>query len=116
MACLFLGCSIPPGERLPLKVENARQTIDRWNPRMCKVAEFYGFHEAGAHDMVAFVQIASPSHPDLKPTLHEARFLLITRPDGRQQWYLVSLMNHAAGLTRRQGWDNLFVPVEASDQ
>lgn len=113
---ISVGCAIPPAEQLPLKVEEARHTLDRWNPQFCKVTEFYGFHEAGAADLVAFVQIVSPSHPDVKPTLYEARFLLITRPDGRQQWVLASLMNHAAGLTRRQGWDNLFVPVEAGSQ
>ncbi len=116
LLCSSLGCSLPPSEKLPLRVEDARHTLDRWNPQFCKVTEFYGFHEAGAHDLVAFVQIASPSHPDLKPTLYEARFQLITRPDGRQQWFLTSLMNHAAGLTRRQGWDNLFVPVLSSSQ
>lgn len=112
LVSLSPGCTIPPPERLPLKVEEARHTIDRWNPQFCKVTEFYGFHEDGTDTLVAYVQIASPSHPDLKPTLYEARFQLITRPDGRQHWFLTSLMNHAAGLTRRQGWDNLFVPVE----
>jgi GNAT superfamily N-acetyltransferase len=110
------GCAIPSPERLPLKVEDARHALDRWNPQFCKVVDFYGFHEGGANDLVAFVQIASPGHPDLKPTLYEARFQLITRPDGRQQWFLTSLMNHAAVLTRRQGWDNLFVPVEPKNQ
>jgi hypothetical protein len=105
------GCTIPPPDRLPLKVEAARLTLDRWNPQFCKVTEFFGFHQDGTDTLVAYVQIVSPSHPDLKPTLYEARFKLISRPDGRQQWFLTSLMNHASGLTRRQGWDNLFVPV-----
>lgn len=109
---LLWGCSIPPSEKLPLSVADATQTLNSWNPQYCKVAEFYGFHETGPGDLVGFVLISSPSHPDVKPSLYEARFQLITRPDGRQQWFLTSLMNHAAGLTRRQGWDNLFVPVK----
>jgi hypothetical protein len=76
------------------------------------VAEFYGFHHAGEDTLVAFVLLASPVHPDVKPTLYEARFQLLTRPDGKHQWFLTSLMNHAAGLTRRQGWDNLLIPVK----
>jgi len=111
---LWLGCTIPPPEKLPLTVEDAKSTLDRWNPQYCKVAEFYGFHEAGDDTLVAFVLVASPTHPDVKPSLYEARFQLVTRPDGRQQWFLTSLMNHAAGLTRRQGWDNLFIPVHKS--
>ncbi len=107
-----LGCSIPPPEKLPLSVEDARHTLDRWNPQYCKVVEFYGFHNAGEDTLVAFVLLASPTHPDVKPSLSEARFQLITRPDGQQQWFLTSLLNHAAGLTRRQGWDNLFIPVK----
>ncbi len=110
------GCTVPPPERLPLKVEDARHTLDRWNPQYSKVVEFYGFHEAGPNTLVAYVLLASPSHPDVKPSLYEARFQLLTRPDGRQQWFLTSLLNHAGGLTRRQGWDNLFVPVQSGSQ
>lgn len=106
------GCAIPPPERLPLSAEDARHTLDRWNPQYSKVVEFYGFHEPGPNILVAYVLLASPSHPEAKPTLYEARFQLLTRPDGRQQWFLTSLLNHAGGLTRRQGWDNLFVPVQ----
>jgi GNAT superfamily N-acetyltransferase len=109
---MALGCAMPPPKKLPLNIEDARRALDRWNPQFCKVAEFYGIHEAGIDTLVGFVLIASPAHPDVKPLLYEARFQLLTRPDGRQQWFLTSLMNHAAGLTRRQGWDNLFVPVK----
>jgi GNAT superfamily N-acetyltransferase len=110
------GCAMPAPEKLPLHIEDAQRALDRWNPQFCKVAEFYGVHEAGADTLVGFVLIASPAHPEVKPTLYEARFQLLTRPDGRQQWFLTSLMNHAAGLTRRQGWDNLFVPVKDGEQ
>lgn len=106
------GCTIPPPERLPLRAEDATHTLDRWNPQYAKVVEFYGFHDAGSDTLVAYVLLASPAHPDVKPSLYEARFQLLTRPDGRQQWFLTSLLNHAGGLTRRQGWDNLFVPVQ----
>lgn len=117
MMVLWWGCAVPPSEKLPLSVEDASRALDRWNPQYCKVVEFYGFHDAGADTRVAFVLVSSPSHPDVKPSLYEARFQLITRPDGRQQWFLTSLMNHAGGLTRRHGWDNLFVPVQKnSDQ
>lgn len=112
---MAVGCAMPPPEKLPLNIEDASRALDRWNPQFCKVAEFYGVHEAGTDTLVGFVLIASPAHPDVKPLLYEARFQLLTRPDGRQQWFLTSLMNHAAGLTRRQGWDNLFVPVKDSD-
>jgi GNAT superfamily N-acetyltransferase len=110
------GCAIPPPEKLPLRVEDARRALDNWNPQYCRVEEFYGFHEPGADIRVAFVSLASPAQPDLKPVVYEARFQLLTRPDGRQQWFLTSLMNHAAGLTRRQGWDNLLIAVEPGKQ
>lgn len=113
---MAVGCAMPPQEKLPLDIKNARRALDRWNPQFCKVEEFYGVHETGTGTLVGFVLIASPAHPEVTPLLYEARFQLLTRPDGRQQWFLTSLMNHAAGLTRRQGWDNLFVPVKDGDE
>ncbi len=110
---MCLGCTLPPPATLPLEAAAARQTLDRWNPQYCKVAEFHGIHDPGAGDTrVAYVLITAPGDPAIKPTVYEAVFKLLTRPDGRQQWFLVSLLNHAGGLTRRQGWDNLLVPVE----
>lgn len=110
------GCTILSPEKLPLSVEDARRTLDSWNPQYCQVAEFYGFHDPEAGTRVAFVSLVSPAQPDLKPLVYEARFQLLTRQDGRQQWFLTSLMNHAAGLTRRQGWDNLLIAVEPEKQ
>jgi hypothetical protein len=111
--CLVLGCALPPAETLPLEAAAARQALDRWNPQYCKVVEFYGLHTPAApHTRIAYVLLAAPGEPTAKPTVYEATFQLLTRPEGKQQWFLVSLLNHAGGLTRRQGWDNLMVPVE----
>jgi hypothetical protein len=41
--------------------------------------------------------------------VYAARFHLLTVPEGRQQWFLVSLTTHSSGLSRRQGWDNLMI-------
>lgn len=110
---MCLGCALPPPEILPLETAAARQTLDGWNPQYCKVVEFYGLHDPGTGDTrIAYVLIANPGEPAGKPMVYEAAFKLLTRPAGKQQWFLVSLLNHAGGLTRRQGWDNLMVPVE----
>jgi len=111
------GCTLPVPEPPPLEVQAARQTLDRWNPQYSKVVEFYGFHDPGAgHTRIAYVLLAAPGDPAGKPLVFEATFKLLTRPDGRQQWFLTSLLNHSAGLTRRQGWDNLLVPVETGER
>lgn len=111
------GCVLPPPEPLPLEARAARQTLDRWNPQYSKVVEFYGFHDpGGGHTRVAYVLLAAPGDPAGKPIVFEATFKLLTRPDGRQQWFLTSLVNHSGGLTRRQGWDNLLVPVESDER
>lgn len=115
--CLILvvltGCSLPPPP--PLAPTAAQQTLNDWNPTYCKVVQFYGFHQPGdaaGHTQVAYVLLVNPSDPLQKQTIFAAHFQLLTRPDGRQQWFLTSLTSHAAGLSRRQGWDNLMEPVK----
>jgi hypothetical protein len=79
------------------------------------VAQFYGFHQPGdpaGHTQVAYVSLVNPSDPLQKQTIFAAQFQLLTRPDGRQQWFLTSLISHAGGLSRRQGWDNLMEAVK----
>jgi hypothetical protein len=115
--CLLLsllwGCNLPMLPAPPLSVEAARQTLDRWNPQYCKVMEFYGFKpSAGDDTQAAYVLLANPKDPAAKPVLSVAQFQLITRPDGVQEWFLTSLVSHSSGLTRRQGWDNLLIPVK----
>lgn len=110
---LFLGCNLPFLPAPPLAVGAARQTLDRWNPQYCKVVEFYGFYQPEAADSrQAYVLIANPKDPAAKPAVFVAHFQLLTRPDGSQEWFLTSLMSHSGGLTRRQGWDNLLIPVK----
>ncbi len=115
-ATLLWGCTLPPPSTLTpaLTAAAAQQTIDRWNVAYCKVLEFYGFYQEGKGDtQVAYVLISNPADPATKPLVYEARFQLLTRPDGNRQWFLTSLVNHASGLSRRQGWDNLFIPVRS---
>jgi hypothetical protein len=109
------GCGMPASpDQHSLSAAAAQQTLDQWNPTYCKVVEFYGFHRPGPGDTrVAYVLITNPGEQPQKQAIYEARFQLLTRPDGREQWFLTSLLNHAAGLSRRQGWDNLFIPVQA---
>jgi hypothetical protein len=112
----MLGCTVPSSSASPpLTAAAAQQTIDSWNPTYCKVVEFYGFHkgpESLGPTQVAYVLLANPSDRAHKQIISVARFQLLTRPDGQQQWFLTSLVSHAAGLTRRQGWDNLIIPVK----
>jgi len=109
---LLLGCNLPFLPVPPLTIAAARQTLDRWNPQYCKVVEFYGFYQPVAADTrEGYVLLANPKEHNAKPVNFVAQFKLLTRPDGSQEWFLTSLVNHSGGLTRRQGWDNLLVPV-----
>jgi hypothetical protein len=111
----FLGCNQPSSSASPpLSATAAQQTLDAWNPNHCKVVEFYGFHKLmeSSTSMVAYVLLSTPSDKAPKTMVYAARFQLLTPPEGRQQWFLISLINHSAGLTRRQGWDNLMIPVK----
>lgn len=110
---LLLGCTPPFTPTLPLTTEAARQTLEQWNPQYCKVVEFYGFYQPQAADTrQAYVLIANPKDPAAKPVIFVAQFQLLTRPNGSQEWFLTNLTSHSGGLTRRQGWDNLLIPVK----
>ena len=112
----FLGCAVPSSSQTPpLTAAAARHTLDSWNPSFCKVAEFYGFYKSGENpaSQVAYVLIANPSDKAQKPVVYAARFQLLTLPEGQPRWFLTSLMTHSSGLSRRQGWDNLIIPVKA---
>jgi hypothetical protein len=80
------------------------------------VVEFYGIYAPGerTNARMAYVLIGNPSDKNQKPTRYEARFQLLTLPEGGERWFLVSLMTHSSGLTRRQGWDNLMIQVTAA--
>ena len=111
---LSWGCNLPPsGSSPPLTAQAARQTLEQWNPKYVKVVEFYGFHQPGAGDTrVAYLLLVNPGDPAQHQVVYEARFQLVTKPDGQPQWFLTGLITHGAGLSRRQGWDNLFIPVQ----
>ena len=118
LCCLFfsllLGCNLPFLPATPLSMAAARQTLERWNPQYCKVVEFYGFYQSeAANSRQAFVLLANPRDPAAKPAVFVAQFQRLTRPDGSQEWFLTSLVSHSGGLTRRQGWDNLLIPVKS---
>ncbi|MBM4285024.1 MAG: hypothetical protein FJ128_07225 [Deltaproteobacteria bacterium] len=107
------ACGPFPGPPPPLTVAAARQTLEEWNPVYVKVVEFYGLHYPGQGEVrLAYAAIINPTQAQPKPLVYEARFQLLTRPDGRRQWFLTSLITHSAGLSRRQGWDNILVPVK----
>lgn len=111
----YLGCMVPSTPQTSqLTLTAAQNTLDTWNPSYCKVAEFYGFYKSGenAANQVAYVLIGNPSDKGQKPVVYAARFQLLTVPEGKQQWFLVSLTTHSSGLSRRQGWDNLMIPVK----
>jgi hypothetical protein len=111
----FLGCAVPSTpQNSSLTLTAAQNTLDTWNPNYCKVTEFYGFYKSGENgaNQVAYVLIANPSDKGQKPVVYAARFQLLTVPAGKQQWFLVSLTTHSSGLSRRQGWDNLMIPVK----
>jgi hypothetical protein len=111
----FLGCTMPStSQSTPLTAAAAQKTLDSWNPTYCKVKEFYGFYQSGGHagEKVAYVLLTIPGEKELKSLVYAARFQLLTLPSGQQQWFLVSLVTHSSGLSRRQGWDNLMIPVK----
>lgn len=111
----FLGCTMPStSQSAPLTAAAAQKTLDSWNPTYCKVSEFYGFYQPGgqAGEKVAYVLLAKPGEKEAKPLVYAARFQLLTLPSGPQQWFLTSLVTHSSGLSRRQGWDNLMIPVK----
>jgi hypothetical protein len=60
------------------------------------------------------VLIGNPSDKNQKTTVYEARFQLLNLPEGGERWFLVSLVSHSSGLTRRLGWDNLMIQVTAA--
>ncbi len=110
---LLLGCNLPMLPAPPLTTAAARHTLDHWNPQYCKVVELYGFRQSAADDTrQAYVLLTNPKDPTAKPVLSVAQFQLLIRPDGNQEWFLTSLVSHSSGLTRRQGWDNLLIPVK----
>ncbi len=116
LAVGLLGCGLPGADaEPPLSVAAARATLDSWNPSYCKVAEFYGLYkpESGEATQVAYVNLVNPSDKAQKLTIYAATFQLLSRPDGRQQWFMTSLLTHGQGLfVKRQGWDNLMLPLK----
>lgn len=110
----FLGCALPASPQNPLTAKAAKDTLDSWNPSYCKVVEFFGFHKSGEGGdcQVAYVLLANPTDKTQKPLVFVARFRLLNLPDGQTRWFLTSLVTPSEGLSRRQGWDNLLVPVK----
>jgi|GEM_PF-589974 hypothetical protein len=116
MMAFWCGCTASPfAAPPPLSVAAAQHTLDAWNPGYCKVAEFYGFYQPeSSNTRVAYVSIVNPSDKAQKAAVYyAATFQLLSRTDGRQQWFLTGVITHSSGiLTKRQGWDNLMVPVQ----
>jgi hypothetical protein len=111
----LMGCPPSNPASPPLNAAAAQHLLDTWNPTYCKVVEFYGFYQpgaAGGQTRVAYVSLVNPHEAHQKKRIFAARFQLLTRADGRRQWFLTSLTSHAAGLSLRQGWDNLMLAVE----
>jgi hypothetical protein len=112
---VLMGCSLPAPAPPSLSAAAAQNTLDNWNPSYFKVVEFYGFYKpgnGGGYALVAYVLAVNPGEQPQKQTIFAARFQLLNRPDGQQKWFLTSLISHASGLSRRQGWDNLMIPVQ----
>jgi hypothetical protein len=107
------GCAVPSSAYPPLTADAAKNTLDSWNPNYCKVVEFYGMYksEEGA-TQTAYVLLGNPGEAAAKPQVFAGRFRLLTLPNGSPRWFLVSLISHSSGLSRRQGWDNLMIPVK----
>jgi hypothetical protein len=78
------------------------------------VAKFIGFYQSGdnAAEQVAYVLLENPSDKAQKPQVFAARFQFLTPPEGQAQWFLMALVTPSSGLSRRQGWDNLIIPVK----
>lgn len=115
VSILFLGCTVPSASQsTPLTAAAAQKTLDSWNPTYCKVKQFYGFYQPGGNggEKVAYVLMANPVDKEAKPLVFTARFRLLTLPSGQPQWFLTSLVTHSSGLSRREGWDNLMIPVK----
>lgn len=113
ISCLS-SCKFPNPPTPTLTAAAVRYTLNDWNPQYCKVIEFYGLHQpAAANTRLAYVLLANPKDPEARPVLYVAHFQLLNRPDGTREWFLTSLLTHAGGITRPQGWDNLLVPVKA---
>ncbi len=115
MTAFWWGCTASPFTAPPpLSVAAAQNTLDTWNPGYCKVAEFYGFYQPeAANTRIAYVAIVNPGAQAQKAEVFAATFQLLSRPDGRQQWFLTGVVTIGSGiLTKRQGWDNLLVPVQ----
>jgi hypothetical protein len=112
----FLGCTVPSASPAPpLTAVAVKHTLDTWNPTFCQVVKFYGIYKDGNNPakQVAFVLIANPRDKAQKPLIFAARFQLLTLPEGESRWFLTSLVTHSSGLTRREGWDNLIIPVKS---
>ncbi len=113
---LLCGCTASPfAAPPPLSVAAAQRTLDTWNPGYCKVAEFFGFYQPeSSNTRVAYVSVVNPSDKTQKGGVYyAATFQLLSRADGGHQWFLTELLTHSAGiLTKRQGWDNLMIPVQ----
>lgn len=116
LVMFFFGCTVPPSAaEPPLTVAAAQATLDGWNPSYCKVTEFYGIHkpEAAGTTRVAYVNLVNPNDKTPKLVVYAGAFQLLTLADGKQQWFLTSLLTHGQGLfAKRQGWDNLMIPVK----
>lgn len=107
------GCAVPSSAYPPLTAEAALSTLDSWNPRYCKVTEFYGLYKSEEGiTQTAYVLLSNPGDKAANPGVFAAQFRLLTQPNGSQRWFLISLISHSAGLSRRQGWDNLMVQVK----
>ena len=110
------GCTASPSAAPPpLSAAAAQHTLDAWNPGYCKVAEFYGLYQPeSSATRVAYVSIVNPSDKAQKAAVYyAATFQLLSRADGGHQWFLTELLTHSSGiLNKRQGWDNLMVPVQ----
>lgn len=116
LLALAAGCRSGDGGLQELTAESVRQTLNSWNPSYVKVMEVFGFYYREANpqgaDCIAYVLLANPADKDQKLVVYEAHFKKLFQPDGTGQWYLTGLISHSAGLTRRQGWDTLLIPVK----